>query len=249
MSENVLIIGATSGIARALARWMAERGCRILLAGRDMDELQRIRKDLELRYDTEAGVMLFQATEYDTHAKFFDDCQSHFEGNLQGVIVCHGFLPDQKEAEQNFDESRKTIDVNFLSAVSVMNLAAHYLEKKKAGYIAAISSVAGDRGRQSNYIYGASKAGLTAYLQGLRNRLYPAGVQVLTIKPGFVDTAMTAGLVDPDSRMVASPQKVAKDIDRAIQRKSNVLYTPFYWRFIMWVICAIPEWLFKRLKL
>jgi decaprenylphospho-beta-D-erythro-pentofuranosid-2-ulose 2-reductase len=249
MSENVLIIGATSGIARALVRCMAERGCQLLLAGRDMDELQRIRQDLKVCYEIDAGVMLFEATEFDTHKKFFDDCQNHFDGKLHGVVVCHGYLPDQRNAEQDFSECRKSFNVNFLSAVSVMNVAANYMEKRKSGYLAAISSVAGDRGRQSNYIYGAGKAGLTAYLQGLRNRLYPAGVHVLTIKPGFVDTKMTAGLVDPDSPLVATPQRVAMDIDRAIRRRQNVVFSPWFWRLIMAVICSIPEWIFKRLKL
>lgn len=249
MRENVLIIGATSGIARALSRCLAERGCHLLLASRDLDELQRIQADLTIRYESNVAAKRFEATAYDEHAAFFDDCQQHFDGKLDGVILCHGYLPNQKEAEEHFSEARKTIDVNFLSAISVLNLAANYLEQQKSGYIAAISSVAGDRGRQSNYVYGASKAALTTYLQGLRNRLYRSGVKVLTIKPGFVDTQMTSGLVDPDSPLVASPEKVARQIDRAIQRKQDVVYSPFFWRWIMWVICAIPEWLFKRLKL
>ena len=126
---------------------------------------------------------------------------------------------------------------------------ANYLESRRRGYLAAISSVAGDRGRQSNYTYGAAKAGLTAYLQGLRNRLYRSGVHVLTIKPGFVDTRMTQGRVNPNSPLVASAARVARDIDRAIRRRRNVIYTPWFWRPIMLAVRALPEFLFKRLKL
>jgi short-subunit dehydrogenase len=126
---------------------------------------------------------------------------------------------------------------------------ANYLEERGRGYIAAVSSVAGDRGRQSNYTYGASKAGLSAYLQGLRNRLHPAGVHVLTVKPGFVDTPMTHGLVNPDSPLVASPEQVAADVDLAIRKRKDVIYTRWFWRAVMLVIGSIPERVFKRLKL
>ena len=249
MRDNVLIIGATSGIARVLCHRLAERGCQLLLAARDMEALERMATDLRLRYGQDVATRHFEATAYDQHAAFFESCQEHFAGQLDGVILCHGYLPDQAETERNFDEARKTIDINFLSAVAVLSLAADFLEQRQSGYIAAISSVAGDRGRQSNYTYGASKAALTTYLQGLRNRLYRSGVFVITIKPGFVDTPMTSGLVDPDSPLVAAPEKVARDIDRAIQTRRNVLYSPFFWRWIMTVIRLIPEWLFKRLEL
>ena len=147
------------------------------------------------------------------------------------------------------DEARRAIDLNFTSAVALLAPLASYLEGRRSGYLAAISSVAGDRGRQSNYTYGAAKAGLTAYLQGLRNRLYRSGVHVLTIKPGFVDTPMTRGLVNPNSPLVASPKRVARDIDRAIRRRRNTIYTPWFWRPIMLVVRLVPEFIFKRLKL
>jgi short-subunit dehydrogenase len=141
------------------------------------------------------------------------------------------------------------IDVNYTSAVSLLGLAAAHFASKKTGCICAVSSVAGDRGRQSNFLYGSTKAALTAHLQGLRNRLFRAGVAVVTIKPGFVDTAMTWGLVNPASPLVASPKRVARDMARAIERRANVVYSPWFWRWIMAIIRAIPEPLFKRMKL
>ncbi len=141
------------------------------------------------------------------------------------------------------------MEINLTSAVVLLSLFANYLEDRRSGYLAVISSVAGDRGRQSNYTYGAAKAGLTAYLQGLRNRLYRSGVHVLTVKPGFVDTPMTHGRVNPDSPLVASPARVARDIDWAIRRRRNVIYTPWFWRPIMLAVRLVPEFVFKRLRL
>jgi len=249
MSENVLVLGATSGIARALCDRLAKRGCDLVVAGRNTEELTRIAGDLEVRHNRTVHVEAFEAMDFEAHGDFIDGCVKHFDGDLSGVILCYGYLPEQEETQVDFSEARKTVEINFLSAVSVLSHAANYLEKQKAGYIAAISSVAGDRGRQSNYTYGAAKAGLSAYLEGLRNRLHHAGVHVLTVKPGFVDTPMTHGLLDPESPMVASPDRVAADIDRAISKRRNVVYSPWFWRPIMMVIRWIPEWIFERMRL
>jgi short-subunit dehydrogenase len=249
MSENVLVVGATSGIARALCHRLAERGCGLVLAGRSVEELTRMARDLEIRYKAAVFVEPFEAMDYQGHREFFDRCVERFDGDLKGTILCYGYLPEQRNTQVDLSEARRTVEVNFLSAVSVLSQAADYMEKQKGGYLAAISSVAGDRGRQSNYTYGAAKAALTVYLQGLRNRLHHAGVHVLTVKPGFVDTPMTHGLVNPDSPLVASPARVAKSIDRAIRKRKNVIYSPWFWRAIMAVICLVPEPLFKRLKL
>jgi short-subunit dehydrogenase len=191
----------------------------------------------------------FEAMDCESHRVFFDRCTKHVDDNLHGVVLCYGYLPKQEATETDFSEARRTIEVNFLSAASVLSEAANYLEKRKMGYIVAISSVAGDRGRQSNYTYGAAKAALSVYLQGLRNRLHRAGVNVLTVKPGFVDTPMTHGLLDPESPLVASPEMVAADIDLAIRKRKHLLYTPWFWRIIMTLICSIPEAVFKRLRL
>jgi short-subunit dehydrogenase len=247
--ETYLILGATSGIARAVSHVLAGRGCRLVLAARNPEELQRLANDLRIRHQTAIECAAFDALDFAGHAALVERSTKVFEGELDGVILCYGYMVDQAQAQADFAEARRTIDVNFTSAVSVLERFADYFAQRHAGVIAAISSVAGDRGRQSNYIYGAAKAGLTAYLQGLRNRLFSAGVHVLTIKPGFVATAMTDGLVNPNSPLLATPQQVARVIDRALRRRRNVLYTRWFWRPIMFVIRSIPEPVFKRLKL
>ena len=249
MSENVLVLGATSGIARALCHTLCRRGCNLILAGRNLAELEKDAADLQLRYKTSVFTEIFEALDYDGHKEFFSRCVRRFDNRIDGVILCYGYLPEQAETETNFAEAQRTIDTNFTSTVSVLNHAALQLQKQESGYIAAISSVAGDRGRKSNYTYGAAKAGLSCYLQGLRNRLHECGVAVLTIKPGFVHTPMTEGLLDPRSPLVATPERVARAIDAAIRRRKDVAYTPWFWHWIMAIIVAIPERIFKRLSL
>jgi short-subunit dehydrogenase len=248
-TDSILVFGATSGIARALSQRLAGRRCRLVLTGRNREELDRQAADLRLRHNVPVAVELFDALDFAAHASFFDRCVAACEGKLDGVVLCHGYLADQKQTESDWDAARRTIDINFTSAVSLLSVAANHFERQRSGFIAAISSVAGDRGRQSNYTYGAAKAGLTAYLQGLRNRLHCAGVAVITIKPGFVDTAMTQGIVNPNSPLLVSPERVARDIDRAIRRRQDVLYTPWFWSPILRIIRAIPERVFKRLRL
>ncbi|MHC4994804.1 MAG: SDR family oxidoreductase [Planctomycetota bacterium] len=247
MSERVWVIGATSGIGQALAERLAQRGARLLLAARNQAACDRIATDLQQRYGAEIETRAFEATDFESHTDAFHDAVEQL-GGLDGVIACQGYLANQEEAEEDFELARRMIDVNYTASVSILNLAAKYFKTKKRGWICGVSSVAGDRGRQSNFLYGATKAGMSAYLQGLRNRLYPHGVHVLTVKPGFVDTPMTYGLVNPNSPLVASPEKVADDIVRAIDLKKDVLYTPWFWRGILMVFRLIPEVLFKRLK-
>lgn len=249
MSEHVLILGANSGIARAVCDVLAERGVSLLLAGRQLDELEKTAADLRIRFKADVHCEMFEALDYASHPAFVTRAVERCGGRIDGVVLCYGNLPDQRATEQDFTLVQRTIDVNFTSVVSILNLLATVMEKQGSGTIAAISSVAGDRGRQSNYTYGAAKAGLTAYLQGLRNRLAKRGVHVLTIKPGFVDTAMTKGIIPATSPLLASPQRVARDIDRAMRRRHNTLYTPWFWWPIMTIICSIPEAIFKRLKL
>ena len=157
---------------------------------------------------------------------------------------CHLFRPE-KQAEADPAEARRILEINFTACVPLLDLLAQYL-KKGAGFLCVISSVAGDRGRQSNYHYGAAKAGLSAYLQGLRNRLHPAGVAVITVKPSFVDSRMTFGR--KGLFLVASPEKVARRIYKSIGKCRNVVYLPGFWRPIMFLVRLIPEWLFKRLR-
>jgi short-subunit dehydrogenase len=164
---------------------------------------------------------------------------------IEGLVLCSGYMDDQTRAQNEWPVAQRTIDVNLTGSISVLERFASYFESKGSGWMAVVSSVAGDRGRQSNYIYGASKAGLSAYLEGLRNRLYHAGVHVMTVKPGFVDTKMTWGQVP----FAAAPESAAKDIVRGIAKRKNVLYVPFFWRYIMLLIRYIPEWQFKKMKM
>jgi short-subunit dehydrogenase len=248
MNENVLIVGATSGIARALGHELAGQGCHLMLAGRRQDELDRCAADLRTRYQTPTGTASFEALDFEGHPVFFDRCLDHFAGKLDGIILCHGYMPNQTATQTSIIEARRTIDVNLTSVISLLMLAANYFEQRKRGYIVVLSSVAGDRGRMSNYTYGAAKAGLNAYLQGVRNRLQHAGVQVLTVKPGFVDTAMTHGLLNPHSRLVAAPERVAREVNNAIRKRKDVIYSPGFWRMVMGIIRTLPEPIFKRLR-
>jgi short-subunit dehydrogenase len=249
MKDPILILGATSAMARAYATLLVREGHGIILAARDQDEVGRIADDLRVRWNAEVAVYNFDALDFASHEAFFNQCVHLLGKPLGGVVLFYGFMPDQKLAEHDWELCRRTIDTTFTSAVSVLNIAANYFEGQRKGFICGVSSVAGDRGRQSNYIYGSAKAGLTAYLQGLRNRLFHSGVAVITVKPGFTDTAMTWGLLKPGSPLVASPEQVARDIHRATISKRDVVYTLWFWRVIMTIICTIPERLFKRMKM
>ncbi|HWE01566.1 MAG TPA: SDR family oxidoreductase [Tepidisphaeraceae bacterium] len=243
----VLIIGASSSIARAVARIFASAGSDLILAGRDIDDLKRTAADLRIRSGRRVDIVPFDAEAFDTHESFWRECQTRGGGALAGVVMLHGHLPIQSEGQSDLRIARQAIDVNFISAVSVLTFAANDFEARKSGFLCVFSSVAGDRGRQSNYVYGSAKAALTAFLQGLRNRLSRSGVNVLTVKPGFVDTAMTWGM--PGLFLVATPEKVAADVHRAIRRGASQIYTPWFWRYIMLIIKSIPEFIFKRLKM
>jgi len=244
--KNVLILGATSDIAKAIAHQLARENVNLILAGRNENELNRIAADLQVRYKGNYYPKVFKPTEYEKHNDFFRETVKLL-GRLDGVILCYGYLGDQKIAEQDNSMAREIIEINYLSCVSILHVAATYFENLRAGFICAISSVAGDRGRQSNYIYGSAKGALSLFLQGLRNRLSKLGVKVITVKPGFVDTKMTFG--HKGMFLVAKPDKVAKDIISAIKKGKPILYTPFFWKWIMLIIKLIPEKIFMRLSL
>ena len=202
--------------------------------------------NLKTRHGLTAATAVINFDDFSTHGPAIAQAAAQL-GGLDAAILCHGSLGDQKACERDFALTEAEFRTNCLGAMSFLSQLANYFEPKKTGHIIAISSVAGDRGRQSNYIYGASKAGLTAFLQGLRNRLYPHGVHVLTVKPGFVDTPMTAHL--KKGLLMATPDAVARDILRAAAQRRGVLYTPWFWRWIMLIIKLIPETIFQRLKL
>ena len=243
---TVLILGATSAIASALAKEFAAHKFDLALGGRDREELGALASDLNIRHGVRARAILFDALDTQTHAASLRAFLAEAGDALAGAVVCIGYLGDQARGQSDWKEARLILDTNFTGCVSALNLLADFFEVRRAGFICAVSSVAGDRGRQSNYLYGAAKAGLSTYLQGLRNRLYPAAVKVITVKPGFVDTRMTygrTGLV-----LVASPERVAKGIFRAIIKGKDVAYLPWFWRYIMWIVKAVPEKVFKRLR-
>lgn len=252
--RNYLIVGATSGIAKAIARLLAaaggdeDRRVGLILASRETEELDRLAADLRTRFGCATAVRRFDAGDLDAIPAFFTECTAALPGGLHELVLCHGWLPDAERAKHDPATMRRLVDINYTSAVILLELSAEHFEKQKDGAITAISSVAGDRGRQSNYPYGASKAGLTAYLQGLRNRLFHTGIPVLTVKPGFVDTGMTWGLIKPNSPLNAQPEKVAGAIVGAMRRRKDVIYAPWFWWGIMTVFTSVPERVFKRLK-
>jgi decaprenylphospho-beta-D-erythro-pentofuranosid-2-ulose 2-reductase len=243
---TVLILGAVSAIARGVADAFARRGYDLYLAGRDLEELERLASDLQVRHGVSVDFGQFDALAMGNHAALVRGIVTEV-GELAGVVWAVGYMPAQEEALSDPSQVRRIVDTNFTAAMSVLDACAANLVNMGSGFIVAISSVAGDRGRQSNYYYGAAKGALTLYLQGLRNRLYPTGVRVLTVKPGFVDTSMTWGL--PGLFLVASPEQVGGAIASAVERGRDVLYVPWFWRYIMLIIRHIPERLFKRLKL
>ena len=245
--STVLILGATSGIASALAKEFAAHKYDLVLGGRDRDELSALASDLSLRNSVRAKILAFDALDTQTHAAILQSFLAEAGNTLAGTVVCIGYLGDQAKAQVNWDEARLILETNFTGCVSALNILANHFELKRTGFICAITSVAGDRGRQSNYLYGAAKAGLSVYLQGLRNRLFPAGVKVITVKPGFVDTRMTYGR--PGLFLLASPESVAQGIFRAIVKGKSVVYLPWFWRPIMLMVRSIPETIFKRLKM
>ncbi|MBM3288689.1 MAG: SDR family oxidoreductase [Candidatus Hydrogenedentes bacterium] len=244
---TVLVLGVTSAIARAVAAEFARHGHDLIVASRDIEETNAIASDLAVRHGVRVVAKLFEAEAFGTHAAFVDECVRD-AAVLDGVVIAFGFMDEQSVAQAKFDVARRTVDVNVAAVMSVCERFAPHLERARRGFIAGVSSVAGDRGRQSNYIYGASKAAMSAYLQGLRNRLHAARVHVATIKPGFVDTKMTWGLPLPGP-LVATPERAARDIYHAIAAKKDVTYVPWFWRYIMLIIRAVPEWQFKKMKM
>ncbi len=240
----VLIIGAKSDIAKEVARVYAKNGYNLYLAARACSELEELKHDIEIRSGVEVKLKEFDITAYDTHEKFY----TGLEEKPLGVIVASGYMVEQKLAEKEWEESLRTINVNYTGAVSILNIIANDFETERRGFIVGVSSVAGDRGRKANYIYGSAKAAFSAYLGGLRNRLFESDVHVLTVKPGFVNTKMTEHMDLPE-KLTAQPEDVAQDIYNAQQRGRNVLYTKSIWMLVMLIIKHIPEFIFKKMSI
>lgn len=244
--KNILILGATSAIAQKVAQRYAGKGARLYLVARNRERLANIADDLRVRGAKDVMIEARDLTEVNGHTGFIHSVTATLE-HIDIVLIAYGSLSDQAACEVNVDETLRELNTNCLSVISLLTLLANVLEKQAAGCLAVISSVAGDRGRQSNYVYGTAKGALTVFLQGLRNRLDRHGVHVLTIKPGFVDTPMTKDF--KKGLLWASPESIAKGIETAIERKKDVAYLPFFWRYIMLIIKVIPERIFKRISL
>ncbi len=244
--KKILIIGATSAIAGATARLFAERGDALYLVGRNNDKLQVLAGDLRVRGRGQVVTEELDLNDMAAHEAMIARATAALQG-LDAALIAHGTLSDQSACQASVEMTLMEIKTNALSAISLLTLLANIFEAQKQGCIAVISSVAGDRGRQSNYVYGSAKAMVTAFLSGLRQRLAKAGVSVVTVKPGFVDTPMTSGF--KKGPLWAVPEKVAADIVHAMDGKGGEIYTPWFWRFIMLIIRHIPEVIFKRLRL
>lgn len=244
--KRVCIVGATSAIAHATAKRFAAAGDRLFLVARDADKLRSVAEDLTVRGAEQVDTFVLDVNDFERHTELLDAATEAL-GGLDVIFVAHGTLPDQKAAEADVDTTLHELTTNTLSTIALLTPVAERFERQRRGTIAVISSVAGDRGRQSNYVYGTAKAAVSTFLSGLRNRLFDAGVAVVTVKPGFVDTPMTAHL--PKNVLFASADDVGARIYEAIVKGEDVVYVPWFWRFIMLVIKLIPEPLFKRMNL
>lgn len=245
--KKILIIGATSAIAQACARRWAQRGDRLCLVARNPDALQGVVDDLRTRGANRVTQEVLDVSRLEVHGELLERAAQSLDG-LDMVLIAHGTLSDQAKAESDVAYALKEIEVNGTSVVSLMTVAAQLLARQGHGCIGVISSVAGDRGRQSNYAYGSAKALVTAFASGLRQRLSKMGVAVVTIKPGFVDTPMTAH-IGRKGALWAQPAKVAEDIVSGMDAGKPVIYTPGFWRWIMMIIRHVPERVFMKLKL
>lgn len=250
MSQRVLIIGATSAIAAAAAQEWLRRGASLFLAARPGGKLDALMADLKVKAGPGQQIACghFDALQSSHHHEVMLDQAAAMLGGLDVVLIAHGNLPDQQVCQADVPACRAALEVNALSVIDLLTLLANRLEAQGHGTLAVISSVAGDRGRQSNYVYGAAKGMVSIFLSGLRNRLAKQGVQVVTIKPGFVDTPMTAAF-DKKGPLWASADQVGQGIVNAVAKGKNEVYLPGFWRLIMLIIRHIPERIFKRLSL
>jgi short-subunit dehydrogenase len=244
--SSVLALGATSAIADATLRLLAERGTRFCLVGRNADRLNAVAADLHTRGATGVATIVMDLDNTQAHPAMLAAAVQTM-GTIDLALLAHGILGDQGESEASYSAAEAVLRTNFLSAVSLITLLANYFEPLGQGTIAVVSSVAGDRGRKSNYIYGASKGGLNIFLDGVRSRLDRAGVQVLTIKPGFVATPMTAHL--RQGTLFAQPWEVARGIVKAIEKRRDVVYLPPFWAPIMLILRLMPRPIFKKLNI
>jgi short-subunit dehydrogenase len=245
--KNILIIGATSAIAAACARRWAGQDARFFLVARNEERLAQVADDLRARGAHLVACHLLDINAIDRHPVMLEQCEAEL-GALDIVLVAPGTLPEQAQCAADAAVAMREFTTNATSIIGLLTPLANLLQAQGRGTLVVISSVAGDRGRSSNYLYGSAKAALSTFCEGLNARLFKAGARVLTVKPGFVATPMTAGLPLP-AALVATPDKVADDIVRAVERNRDVLYTPWFWSPIMRIIRSLPKFVFKRLSL
>jgi decaprenylphospho-beta-D-erythro-pentofuranosid-2-ulose 2-reductase len=244
-TKRILIVGATSAIATEVARAYAAGGASLFLTGRNPERLAAVADDLTVRGAAGVETVVLDVLAIESHAAIVE--RAFAPGRLDAAVIAHGTLPDQAGCQESVAETIRALEVNFTSTAALLTLLANRFEAQRRGTIAVITSVAGDRGRQSNYVYGAAKGGLAVFLQGLRNRLHHSGVSVVTLKPGFVDTPMTAAV--PKNLLFSSARRAGRSIHRAIGGRRDVAYIPWFWRPIMALITSLPESVFKRLRL
>ena len=241
---TVLILGATSDIGFAIARKFASQKYGVQLAARNVDQLETFKSDISIRYGVPCSVHSFDAEKFETHADFYQS----LEVKPDVTVYVIGYMNDNEKVIRNWNETLRTINANYTGAVSILNIIAEDYVQKQGGTIVGISSVAGNRGRQSNYVYGSAKAAFTAYLSGLRNRMYHYKVHVLTVLPGFVNTKMTEHLQLP-KLLTAEPEEVATAVYNGVKNHKNVVYVKWFWKWIMLIITSVPESMFKKKKL
>jgi short-subunit dehydrogenase len=246
LPKKILIFGATSKIVFEIAKLFAKNGVSFYLCARDENSLKNISEDLLFSGAERVEYSTFDALDENSIKKCIENCLKEFP-ELDCVIIGYGMLPDKKLSETEPEIVKETINVNFLSVVLILTYISLHFENQNRGNIIVISSISGDRGRQSNYVYASSKGALSIFLEGLRQRLFKYGVQVLEVKPGFVDTPMTSNY--KKNFLFASPAKVARDVYKAVKKRKDVIYTPWFWRWIMMIIRNIPEIIFKRMRL
>lgn len=243
--KSCLILGSNSDLGQAIAYVFAENGYNIILASRKIDNYQkRLQSDISIRHNIEVSNIKFEGADYENHNEIIES----FELLPEIVVSVFGYLGNQELALNDFQEAYNIINSNYIGHVSFINKYVQEVKKIKKGTIIGISSVAGERGRQSNYIYGSAKAGFSTYLSGLRNELLKFNIHVVTVKPGFINTKMIHGLKTPKP-LTAEPRKVAQDIFKAYKKKKNIIYTLPIWRILMSIIKNIPESIFKKLNL
>ena len=241
---TILILGAASDMAIAIAKKFGSAGWEIQLAARHPDRCSDQAADLRIRYGVNCRVLAFDALDFNSHKAFFESINPKPD-----VVACvFGYLGDNEKGLADWEEAKRILDTNYTGAVSILNEVSVSFEKRNSGTIVGISSVAGERGRQSNFLYGSAKAGFTAYLSGLRNRLAHAQIHVMTVQPGFVYTRMTEGLPLP-KMLTADPSEVGEAVFIGVKKKKNIIYVRWFWRWIMLIIKSIPEGIFKKLKL